>query len=367
MHAVVVTFDSLPVSCLGCYGNMASPTPHFDALAAQSVVFDACYAGNVGPRPGGWSSPLGGELHAAGITCIGVDDPAWNALPDSGTQCLVELQWRAVASPWQPSIESLRVEEGDGWSWDLWEAGLRLAGAEQADAEREMEPAGRMRAGLPQLAAAGLLQRNAVQEHPELAPLLRSMFTACVRDLDTEFGTWLENGAQQLEGALLIVTARRGELLFPHPRLAEGCPAIVDPIVRVPLIIRRPECGAAGTRRAGIVSHADVAATLLEWFDLQPRPMEGRSLLPVLRGETESVRELVHLQGESGERGMRTPEFSLLTVGQVEEAGADADNRYWLFRKPEDAWDVLDVGRQFPEELERLAGLIDRAAEGGQA
>jgi arylsulfatase A-like enzyme len=40
MNAIVLTFDRLPLSFLGCYGNRGIETPSFDRLAASSVVFD---------------------------------------------------------------------------------------------------------------------------------------------------------------------------------------------------------------------------------------------------------------------------------------------------------------------------------------
>ena len=42
--AVVLTFDRLPITLLGCFGNVELMTPNFDRLAARSAVFDAHYA-----------------------------------------------------------------------------------------------------------------------------------------------------------------------------------------------------------------------------------------------------------------------------------------------------------------------------------
>ena len=49
MRIVVLTFDRLPASLLGCYGNEWVETPHFDRLAAESTVFASAFAEIPGP------------------------------------------------------------------------------------------------------------------------------------------------------------------------------------------------------------------------------------------------------------------------------------------------------------------------------
>jgi|GEM_PF-1460326 len=49
MKVVALTFDRLPASLLGCYGNEWVETPHFDRLAAESTVFPAAFAEIPGP------------------------------------------------------------------------------------------------------------------------------------------------------------------------------------------------------------------------------------------------------------------------------------------------------------------------------
>lgn len=42
-HVVLLTADQMRVDCLSAYGNLAVQTPHLDALASESVVFDTAY------------------------------------------------------------------------------------------------------------------------------------------------------------------------------------------------------------------------------------------------------------------------------------------------------------------------------------
>ncbi len=42
-HIILLTADQMRFDCLSCYGNLNVRTPHLDALAAESVVFDRAY------------------------------------------------------------------------------------------------------------------------------------------------------------------------------------------------------------------------------------------------------------------------------------------------------------------------------------
>ncbi len=39
-HIVFITADQMRFNCLSCHGNLGVRTPHLDALARESVVFD---------------------------------------------------------------------------------------------------------------------------------------------------------------------------------------------------------------------------------------------------------------------------------------------------------------------------------------
>lgn len=44
MNIILIEADQLSAKWLGCYGNVAAHTPNLDALAAEGVCFDNCYA-----------------------------------------------------------------------------------------------------------------------------------------------------------------------------------------------------------------------------------------------------------------------------------------------------------------------------------
>lgn len=93
------------------------------------------------------------------------------------------------------------------------------------------------------------------------------------------------------ENTLVIVTADHGTE-FPG-----GKKTLQDAGIRVMLLLRFPMAG--GTPFAGqvvesLVSHLDLYPTLCELLGRQPEhPLEGKSLLPLIRGETEDLHDAI--------------------------------------------------------------------------
>lgn len=367
MHAVVVTFECLPVSMLGCYGNLRARTPRLDALATESVLFDACYAQDLSPGVEEHSA-LREELSAAGIRCVDWCGAAWDGAFDQGELSCVHVRWPAVLPPWNPPAELL-AEGTPAITPAIWRDGLVAALGEEASQPllKETETVGGISRAIRELTAADCLQEAAIQQHPEAAPLLRAIFAACVSELDRAFGKWLDDViGPRIDDLLLIVMGRAGGLLVPHPPVQQGCPRVVDPVVRVPLLIRIPRSDQAGTRRSGIVRTRDVVPTLRQWLSggEAPGTPDACSLWPLLTGETETIRRSTRFRCEGIGAGIRDERFSclvpesLLSRPALETCDLASPVRPWLFVKPDDAWDMLDVSRQHPDEVERLVGEL---------
>ena len=91
------------------------------------------------------------------------------------------------------------------------------------------------------------------------------------------------------ENTLIIFSSDHGLM---HGEWGYGGKALLyEPSIHVPLIIRDPRLAPAGRRRELVVS-ADVAPTVLELCGVPvPAVMQGRSLAPLVRGESVAWRE----------------------------------------------------------------------------
>ena len=122
--------------------------------------------------------------------------------------------------------------------------------------------------------------------------------------------------------------------------------------IRVPFLVCDPRLPArAGTTSEALVSHLDVAPTLLDLAGVEvPAGMQGRSLLPLLRGERESVREEVfceHLWEHP-----RIPRTEALRTERY---------KYIRYLDHPDFEELYDL-EEDPHEARNLAGHADQTA-----
>ncbi|UWR88085.1 sulfatase-like hydrolase/transferase [Phaeobacter inhibens] len=133
-----------------------------------------------------------------------------------------------------------------------------------------------------------------VEGFPDLEPsdeviqTLRSIYLGLASEVDAHIGRVMAylRDSGQLEDTLVVLSADHGEML--GDRHSWGKFSVYEAAYHTPLIIRQP----GNAARAGAVVHditesVDLAPTILDWVG-QPIPnaMDGRSLLPLLAGNT---------------------------------------------------------------------------------
>jgi arylsulfatase len=115
----------------------------------------------------------------------------------------------------------------------------------------------------------------------------RAQYYAMLTLIDDQVGRLLQHLADRglAENTLVIFTADHGEMLGDHGLARKGL-FHYEPLIRVPLLLRRPGQCAAGSRQPGIVQTVDITATILAAAGIAPAlPYQGVSLLPWCRGE----------------------------------------------------------------------------------
>lgn len=114
---------------------------------------------------------------------------------------------------------------------------------------------------------------------------LRRLYTAKVPEADASFGALLDALAARgdLERALIVFISDHGEELMDQTMI--GHTRATRAVCRVPLLIKPPAGSAVGPQRVKkTVRTIDLMPTVLEWIGLAAPPMQGRSLVPQLRG-----------------------------------------------------------------------------------
>ncbi len=150
---------------------------------------------------------------------------------------------------------------------------------------------------------------------------------------DAAVGEMLDElrSAGRFDDALIVVTSDHGDEFFEHGGRGHRH-SLFDELLRVPLLVRLPAASAVPSRPATVeeqVSLSDVAPTILDALGLPvPRSMDGRSLVPALRGEGLSaipvVSTLVLMPAEGPPvlfDALRTPETKLIRRLAVDREG----------------------------------------------
>jgi len=136
--------------------------------------------------------------------------------------------------------------------------------------------------------------------------------------------------------------------------------------IRAPLIMAGP--GIAPSRIHSPAMVTDVTPTLMDMIDLGPAvqgyiPMTGRSLLPVINGETQSV------YGDDDIRTIEVSGNSALYKGDykiLRSVLPVGDGKWRLFNLAEDPGEVTDLSAEQPVRLESmLADYADYSADVG--
>jgi choline-sulfatase len=294
LNVLFVTIDTLRAD-LGYLGNPRPVSPHLDALAEQSVVFErayslASYTGkSMGPLMlGKYSSEVDGgfshfnkyskretfvqeRLKAAGVYTASVQG-YWYFFKDAG----FERGFDVIDSSAAPKVASI---EGDQSS----------NSDEQCDAAIKL-------LATPELASRRFFMwMHFVDPHAEYAPHPDHDFGPKPRDrydgevafVDQHLGRVLAALEQTPFGArtAVIVTSDHGEAFGEHGMIRHGF-ELWEELVRVPLILKVP--GVTPRRVTARRSAIDVVPTLLDLFKLPFVPkapndfLSGESLLPDL-------------------------------------------------------------------------------------
>ena len=172
------------------------------------------------------------------------------------------------------------------------------------------------------LAEAGVdFQSN--PKHPEAwdHKQMQAAYYAMIELIDTEFGRLQDyldtNGLR--ENTIIIFMSDHGEMLGDHGLVLKGC-RFYEGLVRVPLILSWPGHIQLGVTSNALVELLDIVPTLYDLIGFErPYYVQGQSLVPVLKGETDQHRDAV-----------RTEFFGAIDFPDQTHATMYRDNRWKL-------------------------------------
>jgi arylsulfatase A-like enzyme len=305
-NVILISLDTLGARHLGAYGYPHPTSPHLDRLAADATLF--AHARSHYPSTAGSHMALFTALLPAahGVRHLGDrlpdDVPTLPELLRAGGYTTAAVAENFILNlgmgfgrGFHTYVEN-RVPKGGtvagGQARETFRRGLRWLGTRPPEPfflflhtyevhEPYDPPPGHLR-----------LVRSGTDGEPAADAAWR--YDAEIRFLDRLLAHFLRALARRglLERTLLVITSDHGDAFWEHGHQGHG-PLLYDEVMHVPLLLS----GAGmprGRRVSAAVGLVDVMPTVLELAGLPgPSGLHGRSLVPLLRGETVPSRPLV--------------------------------------------------------------------------
>jgi arylsulfatase len=389
---LLVSVDTLRADRLGAYGDPRGLTPHLDALARESSVFERAYA----PAPftlpsvaalltGRYPEEAGVRTNAAVVSEALPTLATWLRAHGWRTGAAVgnfvlrsraglargfelydesfaprargEAPERDAASLTDAALallDALWAPESPLFLWvhyqdphgpyappDADRAPLLAGERERADGRLEL-PRGPDDRGLASI------PRYQYREGRHEVAYYRAGYAAEVRSVDAQLGRLLREIAPggRLADAVVIFTADHGESLGERDQWFAHGELLSDAVLRVPLLIRVP--GRAPERRRDLASLLDVAPTAAALLGLPPPPgLRGRDLFAAPPATAPALYASSLLESSRPRLALIEAEHRVVLAPSAAGAGARE-----LFRLGDDAEDLAAAR---PEQVRAMA------------
>jgi len=191
-------------------------------------------------------------------------------------------------------------------------------------------------------------------------------YLRCVKGVDDAVGRvtgWLEKTGQ-LDKTLVVYTSDQGLLLGEHDYIDKRW--MYEESMRMPFIVRYPKAVKPGSVNDDLIANIDFAPTLLAMVGTEaPGDMQGRTFLPMLRGEPAPkdwrtgiyYRYWLHTTSHANPAhwGIRTKQYKLIFF-----CGLPLDVPYAVKQPVEPYWELYDLQRD-PYEMNNVYADPDYA------
>ena len=371
LNVVILTLDTLRADHVGCYGSPDVETPALDRLAAEGVQFMNAVT----------AAPLTLPSHSSLFTgtyppAHGVEDNVGYALPGE-EETLAEL-FRQAGRRTAAFVSAYVLNRCFGISqgFDLFDDDIPMKtskGPLSPDAiqRKGEETMGRAVRWIEKNRAAPFfLWVHLFDPHSPYTPpepfasrYPYNPYDGEVAYTDSLVGRLLDVLERTgLAGrTVVMVVGDHGEGLGEHKESYHGL-FLYDSTLRVPFIVRVPGC--THRRVEGPVRLIDAAPTLLDLAGLAvPEHMEGRSLAPLMRGQSEGRAPPAYSEtlfprlhyGWSDLACVRTDRFKYIAAPKPE-----------LYDLKEDPREQRNLAAERPDMVKKMALLLNRIRAGSR-
>jgi arylsulfatase len=391
-NVLLITIDTLRADHLGAYGYKRPTSPNIDALAREGVLFERAYTywpktrasfivmlTGRHPSLNGYTQrnrvlfdfnpTLAGVLKEAGFATAAVVDNS-NVAASLGYAngfSTYRETWEEKALPTEVhrarAISSAAIEHlaaaGTDRPFFLWlhyvnpHAPYTPPAPYDQAFMKDAEQGPRLRNVTGH--TGGVHKALAVKGRERLGYYV-AQYDGEIAFNDAEVGRVLDalRSSRHAANTIVILTSDHGESLGEHGYYFDHGANLMDPGLRIPLIVKGPGIPAA-SRNEALVSTIDFVPTILDAVKVSyPADLGGLSFWPAAQGGKPPRRERLFAQNDRGHWGTHDERFKL--VGVPDRNGK---LRYSLFDRQADPGETRDVARGLAGDFRREQGELE--------
>jgi arylsulfatase A-like enzyme len=191
--------------------------------------------------------------------------------------------------------------------------------------------------------------------------LMKDYYDEFIRYCDKKLEEFIERLSEKsvLDNTVVILSADHGES-FEHGYFTHGGPFLYEQVTSIPLMIKETK-QTEGRVINDLVEQIDIPATILDFVNIPvPSWMEGRSLVPLIRGEKMLSRPAFSMNFEENpSRGHQIEKGSIAVwEGDYKLIHYLEKNESLLFHLRQDPEELTDLFYKETETGQRLLGIL---------
>jgi len=397
MNLIFCSLDTLRADRLSSLGHGRGLTPNLDRIASEGALFSQAYSSDIPTQPShtalftgqfGVSTGIVSHFHPdallegdtrwlptlmrrRGFATGAVDHlfamKGWfkrgyhDYMPPPGRSRSPGSEINDIAFPWI----SEHADEDFFLFLHFWDAHIPYLPPSPFKERYTTGTADRVDPGVTELLQSRpsypLFKKNLYDFLDEIPNLdyIADLYDAEIAYLDFEIGRLFEKLADEglLDNTMVVLFGDHGENMLEHDSWFDHA-GLYDTVVHVPLIMWAPGVVPVMETDA-FVQLVDVFPTIGDIFDMpETKGYDGQSLMPLLRGETDTHRDVVMLSESTWQaaRGIRDREWKYIRHAAPTIYGRDGVELYDLVADPTEQVNVADL---HPDVVERMATQLD--------
>ena len=393
MNLLICSLDTLRADHLGCIGNGRGLSPNLDRIAREGALFSQAYATDIPTQPShtalftgqfGIRTGIVSHFHPAAYL---PEETLWlpstmrrNGYVTGAVDHLFAMkEWfiRGYDDYLPPPGRSRSpgsVINGIGLPWitenkdrdfflfmHFWDAHIPYVPPSPFKEMYTGDTVGRVdpdiAAKLEARPSYPLFKQNLYDFLDAMPNLdyIANLYDGEVAYLDFEIGRIFEHLEHEglLDNTMVVLFGDHGENMTEHDAWFDHA-GLYDSVTHVPLVLWAPGTIPASESDA-MVTLVDVLPTILEALGLpEAEGISGRSLFPLMRGETTVHRDEVMLSEATWQaaRAIRTPDWKLIRYEQPTIYGRSGSELYDMRADPDEQHDVADRHPDIVAELD---------------